>query len=200
MRLDLFGPRFPCTLLDPPWPERGGGKIKRGADRHYGLVKVELMPALVRSSPLWDPADHAHVWCWVTSNYLRAGLWLLEELGVRYVRDYVWVKTAEPEEPDGLEMGIGQYARGSHELLLFGVRGRGQDESVWTGNRSVRSVIYAPVPRGADGKRIHSRKPDASYELIEKVSKGPRAELFARRAFNETWHCWGNEAPEREAT
>jgi hypothetical protein len=32
--------RFKTILIDPPWPEKGAGKIKRGADRHYSLLKV----------------------------------------------------------------------------------------------------------------------------------------------------------------
>jgi len=35
------------------------------------------------------------------------------QLGVRFVRDYVWVKTAEPSEPSALEMGIGSTSRGT---------------------------------------------------------------------------------------
>ena len=34
-------------IADPPWNETGGGQIKRGADRHYPLMKaddiIELM-------------------------------------------------------------------------------------------------------------------------------------------------------------
>ena len=30
--------------MDPPWYETGGGKIKRGADRHYDLVKTPDLP------------------------------------------------------------------------------------------------------------------------------------------------------------
>jgi N6-adenosine-specific RNA methylase IME4 len=26
--------RYACIAIDPPWAEHGGGKIKRGADRH----------------------------------------------------------------------------------------------------------------------------------------------------------------------
>ena len=32
--------------MDPPWLERGGGKIKRGADRHYPVLKVEDIAAV----------------------------------------------------------------------------------------------------------------------------------------------------------
>lgn len=30
--------QYKTIYIDPPWPERGGGKIKRGADRHYALI------------------------------------------------------------------------------------------------------------------------------------------------------------------
>jgi len=29
------------ALIDPPWPEQGGGKIKRGADRHYARAYAD---------------------------------------------------------------------------------------------------------------------------------------------------------------
>jgi hypothetical protein len=32
--------KYGTILADPPWLERGGGKIKRGADRHYPLMKT----------------------------------------------------------------------------------------------------------------------------------------------------------------
>lgn len=48
MTSDLFpGPKQYGTILaDPPWPERGGGKIKRGADRHYPLMDLTDILAL----------------------------------------------------------------------------------------------------------------------------------------------------------
>lgn len=38
--------QFRTILIDAPWPERGGGKIKRGADRHYPLMSVPKIMAL----------------------------------------------------------------------------------------------------------------------------------------------------------
>lgn len=32
--------QYKTIYIDPPWPERGGGKIKRGADRHYALMSI----------------------------------------------------------------------------------------------------------------------------------------------------------------
>lgn len=215
---DLFESREPyrCLLLDPPWAERGGGKIKRGADRHYDLAGKlgDAKPILdiVRGSGEWRPAANAHCWMWFTDNFLEDALWLTRELGFTYKRLFVWVKTGEsyedaaieagdPAELDGiLRMGIGQYGRGCHEGMIFATRGSGQSPDVWTRNRSARSVFHAPHPTGVDGKRIHSRKPPKSYELIESVSRGPRIEFFARvprlATDGTTWSVWGNQAPE----
>ncbi|MFR5794112.1 MAG: hypothetical protein ACLUI3_00105 [Christensenellales bacterium] len=33
--------KYKTIYADPPWMERGGGKIKRGADRHYPLMRTE---------------------------------------------------------------------------------------------------------------------------------------------------------------
>lgn len=49
------GKKYKTIYADPPWPERGGGKIKRGADRHYPLMTVRDIAAL----PVQDLADPA---------------------------------------------------------------------------------------------------------------------------------------------
>lgn len=211
---ELFddGPLYRCLLLDPPWMERGGGKIKRGADRHYQLTDTPSILRAIRQSGAWRPAANAHCWMWFTDNFLEDALGLVRDLGFRYVRTFVWVKTANEVTddevdsalyPDALDaelrMGIGQYGRGCHEGMLFAVRGSGQSPDVWTGRRDIRSVFHAPHPRDERGKRIHSRKPPRSYELIESVSKGPRIEFFARvprvAIDGERWAVWGNESP-----
>lgn len=34
-------PVFSTIYMDPNWNERGGGKIKRGADRHYETATLK---------------------------------------------------------------------------------------------------------------------------------------------------------------
>ena len=190
---------FTTCVIDPPWNETGGGRIKRGADRHYSLMKARDMPEVITSSGVWAPAEHAHLWLWVTNNRLADGLWLMEQVGFRYVTNVVWVKTADPVDvaqgplddahvalaDTKLQIGLGQYLRGSHELLLFGVRGKGQHPSVWQGARNIPSVIRARRTK-------HSRKPEAAFELIESVSRAPRLEMFARTP-RDGWASWCNE-------
>lgn len=176
---------YRCMAMDPPWEERGGGRIKRGADRHYQLVPTRQLPRVIMESGVWRPAQSAHLWMWVTKNFLPDGLWLMGQLGFRYVTDFVWVKVkggAVDLRDDDLQIGLGQYGRGAHELLLFGARGD--------------AMVPAPKDRPVDvilaERTQHSAKPERAYQLIEGISPGPRLEMFARRP-RAGWDVHGNE-------
>lgn len=175
---------YATIMADPPWLERGSGKCKRGADKHYPLLHTRDIPGVMQASPLWQPADDCHLYLWVTSNHLPSGLEVMRALGFRYVSQFAWVKAREGVR---VQVGIGQYFRGQHELCLFGVRGDGY--AVRTDARNVGSVIIAPRTR-------HSQKPEAAYELIERRSKGPRLEMFARTK-RGGWDAWGNAIKEQ---
>jgi len=193
---------YRALLADPPWLERGGGKSKRGADRHYPLMSTDdIIATLADVLDLFDDPKFdescCHLWLWVTNNFLVDGLRVMDRLGFRYVSNAVWIKVSEmpvygPREAgldaagvarSGLQIGLGQYMRHAHELLLFGTRGKA---AVPEPKHRMPSVIIAP-------RRQHSAKPDEQYELIERVSPAPRLEIFARRAW-PGWDRWGNQA------
>lgn len=188
--------QYHTIVLDPPWLERGGGKIKRGADRHYSLLPTKDILLVIAKSGFFRPADHAHAYMWVTNNFLPDGIWLMQQLGFDYKTNIGWAKT---------RAGVGQYFRGKHELILFGIRGKGKDESVYSGRKDIVSwwdassdedtYIEAEHVRSG-GKRVHSAKPAVFYDLVESRSKGPYIDMFSRYRHNEKWDCWGNEAPE----
>jgi N6-adenosine-specific RNA methylase IME4 len=172
---------YATLLLDPPWLERGAGKVKRGADRHYPLLKTHAMPPVIFGSGVWFPHECAHMYLWVTNNFLPDGLWLMDVLGFRYVTNVVWAKQ---------RVGLGQYFRGQHELLLFGVRkGASQPTLFRSERKNIPSLLNAD--RGK-----HSAKPVEAYELIEARSTCPeglgRLEMFARSE-RPGWTSWGNE-------
>jgi N6-adenosine-specific RNA methylase IME4 len=175
---------FHCITMDPPWMERGGGKIKRGADRHYPLLDYPGIVAAILQSPSWRPADDCHLWCWATSNHLPEAIDLVRVLGFRYLACLPWVKTTGGLDLTGrpnTRIGLGQYLRYDHELLVFATRGRTQKPpKAWLG-----STIFAP--RGQ-----HSAKPEAARRMIEHISPPPRLEMFARTP-SEGWTVWGNQ-------
>ena len=171
--------KYKCILMDPPWLERGGGRIKRGADRHYPLLKSDDINAIA-FDVLHRQINHnnCHLWVWVTNNYLPDGINLIKHLHFRYITNIVWVKMRDGK----LQKGLGQYTRGSHELLLFATSGKAM---VPPPERRPPTVLFAERTK-------HSSKPDKSFELIETISPGPRLEMFARDNRNG-WDRWSEE-------
>jgi len=194
---NLFGVEYRCISADPPWNEAGGGKCKRGADRHYPLMKK---PEQIRDAMLgcesWRPAEDSHLYLWVTNNFLPVGLWLMAELGYTYKTNLCWAKMEKhgQTEPYGTQdgkplykmqnHGLGQYFWSQHELLLFGTRGKAMMPP--TAGRP-RTLI--PAPR----TKQHSEKPPEAYAAMEFVSPGPRLEMFARDP-RPGWDVWGLES------
>jgi N6-adenosine-specific RNA methylase IME4 len=182
----LFGKagRFRVLAADPPWNERGAGKIPRGAQKHYPLIKTtDEIIHVMRSNPLFDMHDDSHCYLWVTNTFLEQGLIVMRALDFRYVTNLVWPKR---------QFGLGRYFRNKHELCLFGVRGQGMAQSVFRPGFDIDSLIDADHVRGPGGTRIHSRKPEAFFEKIERRSHGPYLEMFSRRK-RPGWTVTGNE-------
>ena len=166
---------YRTILADPPWPERGGGQIKRGADRHYPLMSVRQICAL-RVQELAHP-DGCHLYLWVTNNYLRAGFEVLDAWGFEYITLLTWPKD---------RIGLGQYFRGCTEHVMFARRGQPPYKFDEHGKRCQGTTLIK-------GKRTdHSRKPHSLHRAAERVSYEPRLEMFARRP-RPGWDLWGNE-------
>lgn len=167
--------KYQTIIADPPWPEHGGGKIKRGADRHYPLMTIKEIKAL---APMVDnvAADNCHLYMWTTNNFLPDALDVMAAWGFRYVTKITWMKD---------RFGLGQYFRGITEDCLFGVKGKLPYKVVDGKRQQGVTGFYAP-------RMEHSRKPDIVHEMAERVSYGPRLEMFARRE-RDGWDVWGNE-------
>ena len=97
----------------------------------------------------------------------------LNAWGFDYRSNIVW---------DKVIFGMGHYARIQHEHLLIGIKSRPGTAAV----HNLSSVI-----RERRGK--HSVKPDAAYEIIERMYPAvPKIELFARNG-RDGWVSWGNQ-------
>lgn len=168
---------YRTIYADPPWAEFGGGKIVRGAQRHYPLMRTsEIVDVRVDGRCVRDLAgDAAHLYLWVTNNKLLDGLRVVEAWGFRYKTMITWAKD---------RFGLGQYFRGQTEHVIFATRGVLPYRVTESGKRAQgRTLLVAP--RGE-----HSVKPEALRETIERVSYPPYLELFAR-VHAPGWDVWG---------
>lgn len=161
------GQRFGTIYCDPPW--RYGKNHKRGAaDNHYVTMKMADIAALPVDR-LSDVRSHLHLW--TTTSFLKEALGLIDHWGFDYKSMMVWCKPG---------LGLGNYWRVTHEILLLGVKGQ------LTFNEHSH-MSWQFFDRGR-----HSEKPEAFRQLIEKVSPAPRIELFGRRPC-PGWTVFGNQ-------
>jgi N6-adenosine-specific RNA methylase IME4 len=169
--------------MDPPWrfDDRGSRaspdwKHARNGYETLSLSEIAALPVDTIALP------DAHLYLWCTDSHLHEALHLVEDWRFRYVHTLVWVKTTSSGRP---ALGMGHYYRRSSELCLFAVRGHAPAR-----RHDFSNVILAP-------RRAHSAKPPLLHSLAERMSPGPRIELFAR-ATRASWTCWGAQCPHTE--
>lgn len=172
--LAAAGKRFATIYADPPWAYSNQGTTGTMANHYAGMSLADICAMPVESLA----AENAHLHLWSTSPLLPEAFEVMRAWGFAYKSSMIWIKTGR--------IGMGNYWRVNHEILLLGVRGKlpfPQDE------HGIRSHVDC-APSG------HSVKPDAFRGLIERVSPGPRLELFGRDsgAASPGWVVWGNQA------
>lgn len=172
---------YTCIYHDPPWPEDGGGG--RGAQNHYPTIKKrEDILACILDSRVFRPADNAHMYMWVTNNYMPWGLWLMKQLGFNYKTMITWPKMAQ---------STGYYFAGKTEHVLFGVRGTLPPVK----RISSTTLLETTMNNRTAG---HSVKPPEFYDVIAGCTPpGPRLEMFARRP-QLGWDAWGRDMITRD--
>jgi integrase/N6-adenosine-specific RNA methylase IME4 len=121
-------------------------------------------------------APAAHLYLWVTNNFLEDGLELARAWGFEYKTLITWAKD---------RFGLGQYFRGQTEHCIFAVKNV-LPYKVKGGKRQQGTTLIT-APRSA-----HSEKPAQMREYIERVSYEPRLELFGRNVPAE-WDAIGLE-------
>ncbi len=171
---------YRVVAADPPW--RFGDKLPgpgRGAAKHYETMRVEDICAL-RLPPI---ASDALLFLWRVSAMVEEAARVARAWGFRPVSEIVWVKTGASGD---VRMGMGRYTRQSHEVCMIAARGRAAS---LIKDHAVRSVFMAP-------RAQHSAKPDAFFELVERLTDGPRLEIFARRE-RAGWTTVGTELGSR---
>ncbi len=165
---ELRGHAFGAVMADPPW--LFGNKATRAACRKHYKTMTDAELAEMPVAELMAKDSHLHLW--VPSTLLPRGLQLMQAWGFEYVTNFVWIKR---------QIGIGNYWRSSHELMLLGVRGKARRFN----NHGLYS--WAMLDRTK-----HSAKPDEVRRQIEKASPGPYLEMFGRQPM-AGWAVYGDE-------
>lgn len=178
MLVDIYNTqrKYKTIYADPPWMETGGGRIKRGADRHYPLMKTQDICNL--PVPNLIHPDGSHLYLWATNNHLKDAFLVMESWGFKYVTLITWLKDKQ---------GLGQYFRGITEHCLFGVTPKRLPYKLELDGKRCQGITGF-----CEERQIHSKKPIKMRRMIEKVSYHPRIELFARET-HPNWDSWGNE-------
>lgn len=165
-----LGP-YRVIVADPPWPyEFRQDDPSHRAAFPYPTMSIEQIFDLDVPS---IAADDAILWLWTTNYHMPFAYQAAERWGFRVATILTWAKN---------KFGYGDWLRGQTEHCLMCIKG---SPTVEVGNCS--TLLVADVPAR------HSQKPDAFYDLVERLCPAPRyAELFARRG-REKWDGHGDE-------
>jgi N6-adenosine-specific RNA methylase IME4 len=178
---------YRTLVVDPPWPQKGGGSLKgREGFLDAGGPSLALpykTMTLLAIAGLRIPAERdAHLYLWTTSGFLRDAFQVMSAWGFDYSTTLVWAKA-----PIGKGLG-GAYGIAT-EFVLFGRRG-----SLPALSKVGRNWFTWKRPYDERGKPQHSAKPEEFYAMVEQVSPGPYLDMFARRP-RLGWDVWGDQAP-----
>jgi N6-adenosine-specific RNA methylase IME4 len=178
---------------DPPWKFKGASR--RGGVSWRGRYQPMGLEAIMRY-PLPPLADDCRLFLWRVGAMQDEALAVIKAWGFTLKSEIIWVKTTADGmlmiDVDGigndevlkgkrdlaargiihhgdlanLAFGAGHQTRYAHETCLIATRGNpGRDEHF-------RSVMFAP--RGE-----HSEKPAKFYDIVDRMSPGPRHRMFA---------------------
>lgn len=182
--------KFPTLVADPPWSFKDKGsrispdpKGEAGGIRHYNTLTVQELRDVAGEMVRAVSAADALLFLWAPHAFVLDGVAQSVAVGWGFApkQEGVWVKTTN--DGSNIRMGAGHYTRLCTEPFLICSRGRG---AALIRDHGSPNVLFAPRGR-------HSEKPEAFYELVERIAPPPYLELYARRARGGDWTCWGDE-------
>lgn len=178
-------PPYATIVADPPWAydegwPKSNGQGQKGNKGRQPLAYSSMTVDEIEAMPVGDLAEpNAHLYLWTTNRYLRDAFGVATAWGFRPAQVLVWCKP-----PRGL--GPGGAFSVTTEFVIFARKG------TLPAKERVDSTWWLWPRQG------HSTKPAGFLDVVERVSPGPYAELFAR-APRLGWDSWGYGFEERTA-
>lgn len=172
--LTIENKKYHVIAIDPPWnyKEKGGfssedydSKSNRGAV-DYPTMNLEQIKKIKLPE-----AEDCVLFLWTTHAFLKDSFEILEYWGYNYKATLVW---------DKVKMGLGRTIRMQVEFCLIAIKGN----PIISGS-SERDII-------TEARREHSRKPEAFYEMVDRMCVGNKLDYFSRNN-RINWEHYGAE-------
>lgn len=157
---------FEAIVIDPPWNYEGNiynPVGRRVASPYPSMSQDELLQLKLPA------AADCVLFLWTTHAFLFEAKQLLDKWGFTYKAVLVWDKE---------RLGVGSYLRMQCEFCLIGIKGK-----PIIANTTHRDIIR-------ELKREHSRKPEAFYKMVEKITVGRKLDYFSRER-RKGWASFG---------
>ena len=170
--------KFATVVVDPPWPM---AKILRDWRPNQVALDYPTMSVIeIAALPVPNVLAHdAFVFLWTTQRFLPFAIDIVQDWGCDYRMTMVWHKAGGIKPPS--------YPMFNAEFVVVGAKLLPK----FTDTLGFR--LANNWPRGA-----HSEKPEGFYDLLRRVTPGPRLDVFGRRRI-AGFTSWGDEAPEGPA-
>ena len=169
--------RYATVVIDPPWPLAPFGPQKA---KDFGFEYETMTLDKIAALPVpWVLADDARVFLWTGNKHLPLAFDILAGWGCTYSFTMVWVKSGGVKSPVSPMFNA--------EYVVVGRLGSPQ----FLDTKAFMTATFWP-------RFGHSTKPEGFYDLLRRVTPGPRLDVFGRRRI-AGFDSWGNEAPDGPA-
>ena len=163
--------KYRTIVIDPPWPVRKGRRTAR-PNQIAMDYPVMTLDAITNIKIPVDP-NGCHVYLWATQRFLPAAFDIIKQWGLHYSFTMTWHK------PGGFQpFNLPQF---NSEFVVFASIGNLN----FVDTKAFPTCFTAP-------RAGHSVKPSEFYDLVRRVSPGPRIDMFARREL-DGFDVWGDE-------
>jgi N6-adenosine-specific RNA methylase IME4 len=158
---------FDVIVIDPPWAY---GREYDPQSSRVANPYPEMQVSEIEKIEL-PIKENSVVFLWTTHAFINDAFYLLNKWNLNYKAIIVWDKE---------QMGMGSTIRMQCEFCLLALKGK----PIIQGS-SERDIIR-------EARREHSRKPEAFYQMVQRMTIGRKLDYFSRSK-RDGWEVYGAE-------